>query len=237
MKKTLLQMVQSILSDMDSQDVNSIGDSVEAQQIASVIEDTYYNLIASRTIPENQRLIKLTSLSQLARPTHFTYPNNVKSISEISYQNSAGVYTKLYYVDPTDFLSRMPATGKAVVDVLSTVPLFIKDNANPTYYTTFDEEYLIFDAYDASIESTLQESKVRALGVIHPTFLVTDEFEPDLDDHLIAYLLAESKSICFSLFKNGSDPKVDQSARRLKSMISRDQYKTKMKPKRPLYGR
>jgi hypothetical protein len=32
MKRTLLQIVQNILSDMDSEDVNSISDSVEAEQ-------------------------------------------------------------------------------------------------------------------------------------------------------------------------------------------------------------
>ena len=40
MKTTLLQIVQSILSDMDSEEVNSISDTTEAQQIASVVEDT-----------------------------------------------------------------------------------------------------------------------------------------------------------------------------------------------------
>ena len=53
MKRTLLSMVQSILSDMDSEDVNAISDSIEAQQVASVIEDTYFNLVSARDIPEH----------------------------------------------------------------------------------------------------------------------------------------------------------------------------------------
>ena len=63
-KKTLLQIVQNILSDMDSEDVNSLNDSIEAQQVASIVEDTYYNIIATRHIPEHQELIKLTALSR-----------------------------------------------------------------------------------------------------------------------------------------------------------------------------
>ena len=50
MRNTLLEMVQSILSDMDSENVNSISDSVEAQQVASVIEDTFFNIIAAHLI-------------------------------------------------------------------------------------------------------------------------------------------------------------------------------------------
>ena len=49
-------------------------------------------------------------------------------------------------------------------------------------------------------------------------------------------LLAESKSACFSLFKGGSDPKVEQSARRLKSYVQNDQYKTRL-ASRNQYGR
>ena len=61
MKSNLLQIVQSILSDMDSEDVNTISDTVEAQQVASVVEDTYFNIIAARDIPEHNKLIPLVS--------------------------------------------------------------------------------------------------------------------------------------------------------------------------------
>ena len=74
MKTTLLQIVQSILSDMDSEEVNSISDTTEALQIASVVEDTYYNIVAARDIPEHNTLIFLTSLVDSTRPTHFQYP-------------------------------------------------------------------------------------------------------------------------------------------------------------------
>ena len=66
MKSTLLQIVQSILSDMDSEDVNSSTDTVEAQQVASVVEDTYFNIIAARDIPEHNKLIPLISLDEIS---------------------------------------------------------------------------------------------------------------------------------------------------------------------------
>ena len=50
MKKTLLQIVQNILSDLDSEDVNSISDTVEAMQIARVVENTFYNIVATRDV-------------------------------------------------------------------------------------------------------------------------------------------------------------------------------------------
>jgi len=93
------------------------------------------------------------------------------------------------------------------------------------------------NSYDASVDTTLQNSKTRAYGYIYPTFSQTDDFTPDIDDSMLPYLLAEAKSVCFSLFKSGSDPKVEQSARRLKSFVQNDMYKTKQENKRPHYGR
>ena len=244
MKRTLLEMVQSILNDMDSEAVNSISDSVEAQQIASVIEDVYYNIIAARNIPEHQQLLKMTSLSSSVRPTHFQYPTNTREIVSLAYNTDTSGkinYQEIYFVEPMDFLSRMPynlSTDVLVVpDVNSSISLTIFKDRMPTYYTSFDDLHVVMNAYNATVESTLQESKTRAYGTVYPSFTIADDFVPDLDDTMMPYLLAEAKSTCFSLFKSGSDPKIEQAARRLKSFVQNDMYRTKRPNVRNHYGR
>jgi hypothetical protein len=244
MKKTLLELVQSILSDMDSEAVNSISDSVEAQQIASVIEDTYYNIISARDVPEHHQLLKLTSLSSSTRPTHFQYPTNTKQIVDLAYNidtNSGVNYQPIHFVEPLEFLKRMPygaSSGTLVVpDANANTSLIVFNDRMPTYYTSFDDLHIVMNAYDASIETTLQASKTRAFGTVYPTFTISDSFTPDIDDTLFPYLLAEAKSTCFSLFKSGSDPKVEQAARRLKSFVQNDMYRTKRPNVRNHYGR
>ncbi len=237
MKRTLLDMTQSILSDMDSEAVNSISDTVEAQQIASVIEDTFFNIVAARDIPEHRQLIKLTSLSDSTKPTHFTYPANTRVLDVVQYDIGTN-YADVSYVEPMVFLDRMtPDVGIVVTDVKGGTPLYIRNDRMPTYYTSFDDENIVMNSYDASVEAILQNSKTRAYGYVYPTFSQTDDFTPDIDDTMLPYLLAEAKSVCFSLFKSGSDPKVEQSARRLKSFVQNDMYKTKKANKRPNYGR
>lgn len=242
MKRTLLEIVQSILNDMDSEAVNSISDTVEAQQIASVVEDVYYNIISAREIPEHKQLLQMTSLSDSAKPTHFHYPTNTKEIEKLFYNigTSGANWSEVIFVEPLDFLNRMDdqATGVVVVtDVAGGTPLYIRNDRMPSYYTSFDDYNIVMDAYDATVESTLQQSKTRAYGTVYPTFSQTDNFEPDLDDTMLPYLIAEAKSTCFSLFKSGSDPKVEQAARRLKSYVQNDMYRTKRENKRPHYGR
>jgi len=244
MKKTLLDMVQSILSDMDSEAVNTISDSVEAQQVASVIEDTYYNIISARTIPEHQQLIKLTSLSSSQRPTHFRYPNDVKDIIDLAYNTDTlgnVNYQTITFVDPLTFLKRQPynagPNSVVVPDMKANTSLIILNDRMPTYYTSFDDEHIVMNAYDSSVEAILQASKTRAYGTVYPSFTISDSFVPDLDDTMLPMLLAESKSVCFSLFKSGSDPKIEQAARRLKSFVQNDMYKTKRGNIRNHYGR
>ena len=239
MKSTLLQVVQSILSDMDSEDVNAIADSVEAQQVASVVEDTYFNIIAARDIPEHNKLIPLVSLSSTARPTHFTYPARTKQLMRVDYNiGTASVpdYREIVYVEPLVFMDRMDQTAKKVTTVDQSVELFVGNDKDPSYYTSFNDNHIIMDAYDASVEANLASNKTRAFCAIYPTFSQTDSFAIDLDQTLMPLLLAESKSACMSLFKGGSDPKVEQAARRLKSYVQNDQYKTRL-ASRNQYGR
>lgn len=240
MKTNLLQIVQSILSDMDSEDVNSISDTVEAQQIASVVEDTYYNIIAAREIPEHNKLMTLTAMGDSAKPTHFRYPSNTKHVERVEYNvgtTSDKDFREVKFVDPVYFLDHMDEDGLLVETYDGNLDIFVSSDEAPTYYTSFDDDYIIMNSYDSDVDASLQSSKIRAFGSVYPTFSQTDTFEPDLDNTLMPLLLAEAKSTCFSLFKGGSDPKVEQAARRLKSYVQNDQHKTKRANIRNNYGR
>ena len=106
-KYTLLEMVQKVLSDMDAEPVNSIGDTTESDQIASIIEDTFYVMITNRIIPEHNSLIKLTALSNSNFPTHFQYPANTNNITGVWYDKSdddSFEYKPVEWMEPMDFL-------------------------------------------------------------------------------------------------------------------------------------
>ena len=242
MKRTLLQIVQNILSDMDSEDVNSISDSIEAEQIASVVRDVYYNMVSTRMIPEHQELVKLVSLSNSSRPTHFQVPDSVKRIDFIRYNvstTSDTEFKEIQYIEPLLFLTlHQDGTNvDTVYDVNGNTPLLIRNDQMPTYYTSFDDLHIVMDSYKSDTDQILAENKTQALGHKIPTFTISDNFTPDLDEVLFPYLIAESKSTCFSLFKSGVDQKIEQAARRQKSYMQSDMYRVKKENKRPYYGR
>lgn len=240
MKRTLLQIVQNILSDMDSEDVNSIGDSIEAEQIASVVRDVYYNMVSTRMIPEHRELFKLTSLSDSTRPTHFSIPSDINNIESVEYNvATTGIeFKEIKFAEPAEFLrlNKQSDSTLTVYDVNGNTPLFIRSDKNPDFYTSFDDEHIIMDSYDSALGS-LTQNNTRCFGKKTPVFTVSDDFTPDLDAVLFPYLIAEAKSTCFSLFKSGPDQKIEQAARRQKSYAQNDMYKMNKDNKRPKYGR
>lgn len=242
-KKTLLQIVQSILNDMDSEDVNSIDDSVEAGQVASIVEDVFYEMAATREIPEHKGLLKLTAAADTDTPTHFSYPTNVKGIECVWYDTSDDgslEYEEIKYIAPLEFLALVDPRSSnydSVLDLNGGTTLRITNNAHPTYYTSFDDENIVMDAYKSTVDTTLQESKVRAYGSTIPTFSQTNSYVPDLDAEYFPYLISEAKSRCFDVFKGGTTAKIDQSSRRQRAHMQNDRFRTRMGNDRPHYGR
>lgn len=240
MKKSLLEIVQEIMSDLDSDDVNSISDSVEAGQVASIVETTYRNLITTREIPEHQQLLKLTALSDTSFPTHFEYPTNTKSIEKVWYENADGDYQEVCFIEPMEFLERtddLQSDYETVTDKNGGTKLRVGNTDDPTFYTTFDDKYIVMNSRDSVEDTTLQESKVRAWGTIYPTFTQSDSFVPDLDASYFPYFIAEAKSAAGSLLKGFSDPKVEQAARRQKSFLQSNKHNSTRKNKWSSYGR
>lgn len=85
MKMTLLEMVQSILSSMDSDEVNSYADTVESQQVANIIKTTYNDIISFIELPEQEKLFQLNPSGDTAKPTVMTIPDNFGNLQWIKY--------------------------------------------------------------------------------------------------------------------------------------------------------
>ena len=161
-KLTLLDMAQDILSDMDSDEVSSINDTLEALQVAQIIKTTYYEMINGRDYDHLQQLFQLDS-GTAALPTHMVLPDNVKSVDWIKYNKRDTAITKdllqeIDYKEPSEFLKLTNARDSldSTVDTVSDptgVSLLIRNDLHPTYYTSFDDEYAVFDSYKSTLET------------------------------------------------------------------------------------
>lgn len=247
MKLTLLELVQDILNDLDSDQVNSIFDTFESEQVAQIIKTTYYALMSTREWPHLRETIQLTPSGDLAKPTHMYVPDNVKRMSFINY-NIAGAgetrkkYQPVHWREPDEFLqlTNQQNSDSDNVDVIvddSGVELLIRNNTQPTYYTSFDDKTLIFNAYDKAVDDTLKNDKTQAQAYVIPSWSTTDTFVPDLPAEAFIALLEESKSRAMMKLKQMEDSKSEQEAQRQHRWLSRNAWKVKGGIKKPNFGR
>src|SRR6516162_4755577 len=85
MKMTLLDMTQSILSSLGSDQVNSIGDTVESTQVAECLRTTYYNMIGRYDLPEHNQFVQLVASTDPTKPTLMTMPDGISRIEWVKY--------------------------------------------------------------------------------------------------------------------------------------------------------
>src|SRR5258706_5701072 len=88
MQMTLLDMTQNVLSALSSDEVNSIGDNVESQQIALILKNKYYDIVNRTRLPEHEQLVQLESSLSNITPVEMLVPDGVTEIKWIKYFNT-----------------------------------------------------------------------------------------------------------------------------------------------------
>ncbi len=247
MKYTLLDLTQTILSSMDSDEVNSIDDTVESQQVAKIIKTVYFDIVNRANVPEQYTLFQLESSADSSKPSLMTLPTDFQDIKWIKYdahtvdENHAKLTTMLPM--PLDvFLEQMYGvnTEQDIVDSFthtigdSDITFVYYNERNPTMYTSFDDGTIIFDACDVAVDTILQKSKSLAWGKKNIPWTMEDSFIPDLDDKEFPLLLNEAKSLAFAEAKQTPHPLADRNARR--NWVNIQKQKTKIPLASDLYN-
>lgn len=228
MKYTLLELSQIIASSMDSDEFTSINDTTESYQIAQVIRTTFYDLANQGHFPEHMVLFNLLETSA-ATPTRMTLPTDINSLKWLKYNvedlvNTDQQWEILRPLSLEDFTFRMHQLNESATDVdtynltigSSTISILLINDKAPEFYTTYDDNSIIFDSYDSTTETFLRTIKTEGYGRKIQTFSMYDSFTPTLDEDQFALLLQESKSLAWAELKQTPHAKAEQSARRHK---------------------
>jgi hypothetical protein len=85
MRMTLLDMTQNILSNMSSDEVNSYSDTTESMQVASIIRETYFNMLSRYNLPENDQLFQLDASTDGTQPVLMYVPKGINKIDWVKY--------------------------------------------------------------------------------------------------------------------------------------------------------
>lgn len=247
MKQTLLEIVQDILSDVEGDEVNSISDTEESEQVARHVKAAYRAIVSKSVWPHTRRAVALVPRSDSSFPTHMTVKEELKELISVRYNTAKlgetrKTYKELSYLDPDKFLVKLNArdNDSATVDVViddSGIELLINNNKAPQYYTSFDDVSVIFDSYDSAVDSTLQASKLQAQGYIIPEFTISDDFIPDLPVDAFSLLYEESVSRVQLKMRQFQDQKAEAESQKQSRWQSRKSWVVAGGINYPNYGR
>ena len=227
MKYTLLELTQTVLSSMDSDEINSITDSVESQQVVDIIKTVYDDIITRGDLTTNKTVFNLTASTDPNKPILMTKPDNIERIEWVKYDtktlgSTTPNWTDLTYLPPVDFIDYMHSGNLEGTEIGSfehsmagfVLTFTYRNDTAPHYYTSFDDNEIFFDSYDSEVDSTLQSSKSLCYGLKIANFERTDDFIPELQPQQFALLLSEAKSLAWAELKQSGHQKAEQSARR-----------------------
>lgn len=248
-KQTLLQITQEVLSSLDGDEVNSISDTTESDQVATLVLRAYQDLIANTKVPELEEPFQLTGLGDTTKPTHMNVPSTVDKIEWIKYnKREVGDSDDDWKdVDPLEkeafielCLSRETSdTDTISVTDFSGVPLFVKNDVAPKYFCLLDDDVVVFDSYDSAVDSTLQGSKTFCYGRKDPAISKVDTFVPDMDSNLFPAFINECKSLAYYEIRQQPHQKAENETRRQRVRWQNDKFKSEPSNKKdgPDYGR
>ena len=246
-KMTLIEIVQDILNDMDSDEVNSINDTIESQQVAQIVKSCYFELINNRNWPHLRNLIQFESVSDSSKPNYLRLPAGVKELIFFKYNKATIARPNLSledvkWKDPDAFLRLISGRNSSLANIttvsdFSGTKLLIVNNQPPTYWTSFDDAYVITDSYDKGVDTTLQSSKTQCMAYMDPLWVHSDIGVPNLPSEAFSALLEEAKSTAFLALKQVANQKAEQKAARQSRWLSRKAWAAHGGIEYPNYGR
>jgi len=250
-KDTLLEIVQDILSEADGDEVNSISDTIESDQVARVVRNEFKLIVDEFDIKMHVTLIQLDATGA-ATPCEMTRPEGFHSIQSIYYDKRAlagddPLFQKVSFRDPDSFLEMTMQRNESDTNVEtmaldnSTFNINIRNDEAPTYWTILEGyDEIIFDSYDSSLETNLQASKTLVKGTQRPTLALTDAAVPDLPQNLMQLLKNRARAFFFDVYMDGAPPAVRRRENHSEVRSQRKKYvTTKLQQQRlgPDYGR
>lgn len=198
-KQTLLDIVQDILNELVSDEVNSISDTNEALVVANIVKRTFIDISNEMNLPHQKDVTSLDPYSDLSKPNFLKIPEDTSKVLWLRYDirtSTTGnkAYTDITWMCPEDFLyyvNARPSTDTSnyqLVYYSANVPLVINKKVGPTYWTSFDDDTLIFDNYNSAVDSTLQASKTLAYVERSPSLIIADATIINLPENLNSLL-------------------------------------------------
>ena len=165
MRLTKLQLVQKVLSAIDSDNVNSISDTVESEQVGLIVDTIYDDLIGDFPWPylRTNGVLEVTTTAHVMK-----IPDTVLTLNDVYYNKEM-----ITYIDPVEMTDVLFNRDTTESNIDSNGAYTDRD---PIYWTSYDDQNVTFDGYDTSLVSALSYTDYYRI----PVPMSSDTDYPDL---------------------------------------------------------
>ena len=248
-KRNILQLVQQLGEAIGSDEIDTLDETIEASEIATILEQTVTEVISRKRwefIKDRVRQLQLrsagsTQLNTLAIPIDVTRVNCLKYRD--TNNTNVTTFITLEYMQPCEFLEFVQSRNSADSNITAianddgVLINVLTDNA-PTKWTSFDEENITFDAYDASVGTG---NLIVDSVIIADRVSVIDYTDPDatlkVPERMETLIYNEALSTCAIRLRQTVDPKAERVARRQHISLRETEHITNKDTQERTYGR
>lgn len=247
-KRTILKLLQELGAGIGSDEIDSLDETIEATEIVTILEQTVDEVIArkrweftrDRVRQLDDRDVASTQLNTLV------IPSDVVRINCLKYKDTAATtvkFNELTYMQPCEFVELLQSRNAADSNITPIanddgVSLNVLIDAPPTYWTSFDEENITFDSYDATLGTGNLIADSVIIADITP---VTDYTDPvgflNVPARMESLIFNEALATCNYRLRQTSDPKAERVARRQHIAMKHHEHVTNKDIKEANYGR
>jgi len=249
MKYNLLQMTQDILTTMGSDPADTISSTSESLQVATTIKLAYNNLMIEREWDHLHRMITLQSVNDsVNHPTVLSIVDTCRNLDWIKHNNRNTLeqkadFTDIKYLTPDEFITftngrdefGVDGIYRVVDDTINGLKWKVRTDVPPQYWTSFDDKYVVFDAWNSSLSASILSADTLCKGNIDEPFAMTDDFVPNMPQQFFPVLLETARVRCFSIIKGETHALAEREVKRQRVMLQHkarradDLYKRGMK--------
>ena len=246
-RRTLLEMINDVMVSLDYETISNIGDTEESERVARIIRNEYSKLMDRLDWPHVKVVDQLNGLGDVTQPNFMQVPSTLAQIDSIRYDvtetGDAGktIQDVTFYEDPNDFLDLVYSrnTGDSNVSIYNTgdgIPIWTLTDTGPSFCTTFDDDTIIFDAYNSSEDTTLQASKSIVRGLRGASWTEDESFTPSMPVDMFSLFVSKCKVVANEQLRQVT---LATEARDSQILLNRASHKRRVRNynRKPNYGR
>lgn len=248
-KKSILQLVQELGEGIGSDEIDSLDETIEATEIATILEQTVTEVISRKRwefIKDRVRQLDAIDGASTQLNT-LNIPSDVTRVNCLRYKdtNNTDVTTfiDVMYMQPCEFIEFVQSRNSAddnITAIANSDGVLINvltDNA-PTRWTSFDEEVITFDAYDSTVSTGNLAADSVIIADIVPVIDYTDPTATlKVPERMETLIFNEALSTCNYRLRQTRDPRADRIARRQHISLRENEHITNKDIMEKTYGR